>query len=169
MAKKKTNDSKVIIMTVVVAIIAFGGGYLVSNYVNDNSEAATAHHAEEMSDHSSHHSEDTKYEVTAAEAPSVQLMVTEDSVSGWNVHILTENFTFTPENVNGTNILSEGHAHLYVDGEKVARVYGNYFHYPENFDGSKEFMVTLNANDHSEYAVNGVSIMAMQSISHSHE
>jgi hypothetical protein len=108
------------------------------------------------------------YEVPAAQAPSVSLKVVEDAKSGWNVMLTTDQFTFTPENVNGENVVGEGHAHLYVDGVKVARLYGPYFHYPESFDGTRTFRATLNANDHSEYAVDGQVIEAVVDVTHEH-
>jgi hypothetical protein len=106
--------------------------------------------------------------VSAAEAPSVSLRVEEDAKSGWNVTVATEEFAFTPEDVNGENVVGEGHAHLYVDGEKVARLYGPYFHYPVDFDGTKTFRVTLNANDHSEYTVDGQPVEATVKVTHDH-
>ena len=35
---------------------------------------------------------------------------------------------FAPENVNQADVDGQGHAHIYVDGEKVSRVYGERFH-----------------------------------------
>lgn len=52
----------------------------------------------------------------------------------------------------------EGHAHLYVDGQKIARLYGKWYHIEELSPGQHEITVTLNANDHREYAVNGENI-----------
>jgi hypothetical protein len=108
----------------------------------------------------------SKYEVSAAEAPKVELVVTEDAKSGYNVKIIATDFTFKPESVNSENILGEGHAHLYVDGVKVGRLYSPYFHYDGDFEGSKTFKVTLNANDHSEYAVDGEVIYSEVVVTH---
>ena len=61
------------------------------------------------------------------EAPAgmgVALNVHPDSVSGFNVQIVPMAFTFAPEKVNTTHVPGEGHAHLYVDGVKLRRVYG---------------------------------------------
>ena len=113
-----------------------------------------------------HNHDHGMFMVSAEEAPTVELMVEEDKKSGYNVRIMTTNFEFTPENVNGENVVGEGHAHIYVDGKKVGRVYDEYYHVDENFDGTKEFRVTLNANDHSEYAVNGEVVEATVMVTH---
>lgn len=154
--------NKNILTVVIVAIVAFGGGYLLSNQTNSEPTHEDAH------SETSAHVEHETVEIDAQIAPTVAISVAEDGKSGWNVTLTTENFTFTPENVNVQHVPGEGHAHLYVDGEKYARLYGPSFHYPQNLDGSHEFRVTLNANDHSEYAVDGVVIEATQTIDHSH-
>jgi len=155
----------------VVLLLGFGGGYAVARVISDDSsETKTAmdDHSHDSSDEAMDSHMHEMFMVSAEQAPKVTLDVEEDAKSGWNVHIMTENFTFTPEKVNGDNVVGEGHAHLYVDGEKVARVYGNYFHYDGSFDGTKEFKVTLNANDHSEYSVGEQVISATQTVTHRH-
>jgi hypothetical protein len=179
-----------IIWPVVALAVGLAGGYGIAQLVSSGDEPSPAETASEAvmsaqpmmspspaesamheDDHTS--SGDTShmhgtYEVSAAEAPSVSLAVVEDAKSGWNVMLTTDRFTFTPEDVNGPNVTGEGHAHLYVDGVKVARLYGPAFHYPEDFDGTRTFRVTLNANDHSEYAVDGEVIEAVVDVKHAH-
>ena len=86
-------------------------------------------------------------------APTLDLVVTKDIDHGWNVNLITKNFEFSPENVGGPPVLGQGHAHLYVDGEQVARVYGPWFHISKLPHGLVDITVTLNANDHSQLAV----------------
>lgn len=168
MAKKKvsnkTNDnasSKDRLLIMVISILLGGGlGFGIaktvdSDNVSTNSTETTTSHA---------HTE--KYEVTEAEAPKLELVVSEDKKSGYNIKVIATDFTFTPEHVNEENVMNEGHAHLYIDGEKIARLYGPYYHWDGSFEGSKEFKVTLNANDHSEYAINGETIEAKETVSH---
>lgn len=166
--KKKTQDkSNQVLIGLVIAILAFGGGFLLSQAMGENESAD--HDDSSMTTESHSHSDVALYNVPAEVAPTVAVAVNEDAKSGWNVQIITTGFTFTPENASSLpNVIGEGHAHLYVDGEKVARVYGNWFHYPENFDGTKEFKVTLNANDHSDYAINDEVISASVSVTHDH-
>ena len=85
-----------------------------------------------------------------AEGVSVDFEAEPDPTGGVNLEIMTEGFEFTPENVNGENEDGEGHAHLYIDGEKWGRLYGEWFHLTGLDEGEHEIMVTLNANDHSD-------------------
>ena len=102
-----------------------------------------------------------KIEIPEAMAvPRVNIEVNQDPQSGWNVHVTTENFRFAPENSGLEHYPGEGHAHLYVDGQKIARLYAKWYHIEELSSGQHEITVTLNANNHSEYAVNGESISA---------
>lgn len=92
--------------------------------------------------------------------PSVQHLVLPDSKDGYNIQILTQNFAFTPARINDDNRDNEGHAHIYINGEKIARVYGHWYHVPSSLlqTGMNVISVTLNANDHSEWAIDNVPI-----------
>ncbi|MEM9216369.1 MAG: hypothetical protein AAGD25_18735 [Cyanobacteria bacterium P01_F01_bin.150] len=90
--------------------------------------------------------------------PSLTVMVHPDSHRGWNVEIQTENFTFTPEQVNQANQPNVGHGHLYVNGEKVARVYGNWLHLDNLESGTNEITVSLHANGHEVWTHEGEAI-----------
>ena len=99
-------------------------------------------------------------DIQAVGAPQIAIAVEKDRMSGWNVIVSTNNFSFTPELVNSKNIDNTGHAHLYVDGEKIARLYAPYFHIPHLPVGAHEVSVNLSSNDHSYYAVDGIQIEA---------
>ena len=89
------------------------------------------------------------------EAPadlSVAVEATLDAVSGVNLKITTTGFTFAPENASGEHVPGEGHAHVYVDGVKDNRVYGNYYHLSGLDPGERAIRITLNANSHEQYA-----------------
>jgi len=89
--------------------------------------------------------------------PSVTHLVFPDIMGGYNVQILTRNFEFTPASINLEPKNNTGHAHIYVNDVKVARVYSNWFHIPqETLNSGENFVrVTLNANNHSEWSNNG--------------
>lgn len=87
--------------------------------------------------------------------PSIQLVVHEDPINGWNLELITENFAFAPERVNGDSTINEGHAHLYINGEKIMRIYSNWHHLPSLDSGMNTVMVTLNANGHEEFLNQG--------------
>jgi hypothetical protein len=116
---------------------------------------------ENMRDHAMMHG---AIEVPAQGAPEVVLEVTKDPMDGWNLTIVSNNFTFTPETVNGENVQNTGHAHLYVNGIKIARLYGPDFHIPDLPAGEHELTVNLSSNDHSYYFVNGIQIEARATI-----
>ena len=87
-------------------------------------------------------------------APEIMLHPTKDAHGGWNLHLMTKNFIFTPEQAGLSDVMGEGHAHLYVNGKKVARVYGNWFHL--NLPaGVNKVKVSLNTNLHKDYVLNG--------------
>ena len=103
---------------------------------------------------SGHHSST----IEAVTAMSVALNVTADQISGANVQILTEGFTLAPENVNGAHVEGEGHAHIYIDGVKISRVYSPWHHLGSLTPGEHEIRVTLNANSHQEYTIGGTKV-----------
>lgn len=85
-------------------------------------------------------------------APKISIEA-EKSESGLTIHAITENFKFTPEKEGSDPVLGEGHAHLYVDGVKVTRLYSEWSFVPisllpENYE---QVTVSLSNNDHSEY------------------
>lgn len=98
--------------------------------------------------------------------PSVSIVLHKDSMSGYNVEIIPTNFRFAPEHVNTAVVPNEGHTHLYVNGKKIARVYGTWFHAGKELfaQGENEVLVTLNANDHSDLAVGGSRVEAKQTV-----
>jgi hypothetical protein len=100
--------------------------------------------------------------VDVSPAPSITLDAISDSKSGYNLRLITANFTFTPEMVGGENVQGQGHAHVYVNGNKIARVYGEWIHIPaeELMAGENIISATLNANDHSEWQVVNVPVQA---------
>ncbi|MCJ8311977.1 MAG: hypothetical protein HRU38_07300 [Saccharospirillaceae bacterium] len=82
--------------------------------------------------------------------PSVQLVLKKDEMAGWNLHIQTQNFTFTPENINQANRHNQGHAHLYINGVKATRLYGQWFYLSNFSKGQYNIKVSLNSNDHQQ-------------------
>ncbi|MEM7091277.1 MAG: hypothetical protein AAF496_17115 [Pseudomonadota bacterium] len=99
-------------------------------------------------------------EVDPDSAPKVSIRVVRDTLSGWNVFLEVDKFTFAPERVNQANAPNEGHAHLYLNGQKVTRLYGTAFHLSDLPPGRNVISVGLNANDHSDLVLNGQPIGA---------
>ena len=90
-----------------------------------------------------------------SELPDVRLEVEEDPMGGYNLRITTTNFTFTPEYVNTENRMYNGHAHLHINGEKVGRIYGEWYYLSALPPGTYELTVTLNSNNHDDYVIRG--------------
>ena len=86
--------------------------------------------------------------------PEIQLKVDKDNMDGFNLSIVTRNFRFTPKKVNQTNSPNEGHAHVYINGDKI-RQYSPYFHLSSKLlhKGKNKIRVSLHANDHSHFVV----------------
>lgn len=87
-----------------------------------------------------------------------KLKIFKDPVSGWNLFVQTKEFQFRPENVSKKHIQGEGHAHLMINGIKIARLYSNWFHIPELKDKENLIEVTLNANSHAIMTINDIPI-----------
>ncbi len=144
--------------TAVVAVILFAlvacGTTVGSGTTHTHAPGDTAH-AHSMTD---------PVEAGGEQIPTITLTVTADPVSGFNVHADVEHLTWAPEKAGLEHVDGEGHAHVYVDGEKVARIYGEWYHLTGVGPGSHEVRVTLNANTHAPYAVDGAEIADMVTI-----
>ncbi len=87
--------------------------------------------------------------------PSIDLLVYEDSVKGWNLEFKLNNFEFAPEMVNEKHNPNKGYANLYVNGERKTRIYSNWY-YLENLPfGRNEVKVRLNTNGHKSLMYQG--------------
>lgn len=120
-------------------------------------------------DHASHGEAHKHGEVLALpagpNAPSLQMMVTPDPASGWNLHVMASNFKFSPENASRDHVDGEGHAHVYVNGKKIARLYGPWMHIADLEPGENTVTVTLNTNDHRAIGVDGQPLKIEQTVS----
>ena len=90
-----------------------------------------------------------------AEIPTIEIGITEDPLEGWNLRVRTTDFEIVPENVSTDHVDGEGHMHLYIDGEKVSRIYGEWHHIGALEPGEHEVRVELSSNNHSALAVGG--------------
>ena len=137
----------------VAGIIGLIIGILLTNFSNiykDKIDSAKTNSSHEMTSHNTL-SIDTNLPI-----PEVSIEAFADKMDGYNIHIITPNYIFTPEKVNQEPNQGEGHAHIYVNDVKVARVYSEWFHLSSSKlqEGENKVKVTLNANDHSEWTIN---------------
>lgn len=113
---------------------------------------------EELAMQGMRHDHPGQYEVAAADAPRVALNVFPLTHGGYNVQVETANFMFAPQNVDIAAAPGEGHAHLYVDGVKIARVYGEW-HFIEALPQDAETVTAvLYTNDHRAFTVDGAKV-----------
>lgn len=148
--------------------LLFGGGVgftiAAANGITLDGHDHADHGAMTEMDHgSSGHGEVLSLEANAT-SPTLAILVHEDPMSGWNLQIMTENFTFSPENASLAHIDGEGHAHVYVNGVKLGRLYGPWVHLDGLPEGEVTIEVTLNANDHRALAVDNVALSQMLTI-----
>lgn len=123
-----------------------------------------AHQAHHHHGHGHHgHGHDHHHGTIESETPMrVSIEVLADAKSGYNLTITTEGFTWAPERASTAHVPGEGHGHLYINGAKVARLYGPHFHIPSELlrAGPNEITVTLNANSHEDYVYQGELVAA---------
>lgn len=98
------------------------------------------------------------------DAPGLTIKLTKDPMAGWNLHVMPQNFRFSPENASLADADGEGHAHVYINGVKLGRLYGNWLHIADLPKGPVDVKVSLNANSHSPLTVDGVPVEATESL-----
>ena len=137
-------------------VIAAGNG--VSFEGHDHSDPSQ-HVGMEMQAEMANHDHATAVDLPAgADAPSVEIELTKDPMAGWNLHVMPQNFRFAPENASTKDIDGEGHAHVYINGTKLGRLYGNWLHIGNLPKGDVNVKVSLNANSHSALMVDGTPV-----------
>lgn len=146
------------LVVIVLAGTFFLGGAVEKSQHNDE-------HNEEVGlgvdDHSTEMAP-AKYLVKDSEvAPTVLVSLKKDSKKGYNIFLTTSDFTFAPEKAgNGTSSANEGHAHIFVNGNKIGRMYGAAMYLPDLVQGDK-VMVSLNTNNHEDI-VDGDLVVATE-------
>ena len=68
------------------------------------------------------------HEITQETAPKATLDIQKDPTGGFNVQVVTSNFVWRPEMASMQHVSGEGHAHVYLDGRKIMRIYNEWFH-----------------------------------------
>ena len=83
------------------------------------------------------------------------------STASTEITVTTTSFTFAETLVDTRHVDGYGHGHVYVDGTKVGRVYGETFVLPDLEPGVYEVRVMLNTNDHKVYTRDGQPVSHM--------
>ena len=95
---------------------------------------------------------------------TVKLAVAKDAKMGYNLHITSTRFRWAPFNASKAHVAGQGHAHLYVDGKKITRLYGPWFYLGDLAKGRHTIKVTLNGNDHGDYVHGDVVVAASRTV-----
>ena len=112
--------------------------------------------------HGGHHHGPGVPDQVVSEAPiSLAITAAADAEGGIDVYIATEGFRFAPELVDQAHTPGSGHAHIYLDGAKLGRVFETDYHIENAPPGEREIRVSLNTNDHSELVFDGEKLEAI--------
>lgn len=144
-------------------LLGTGFGFLLGAGIGPSAPPQATAPQDPAHDHAAHDHGDgmhaTLREVTG-QPPGLTLTLHPDGARSRNLHIGVSNFTFDPEAVNGPHVPGHGHAHVYVNGIKQARAYGPWVQLYALPKGEHDVRVTLNANDHRQFAVSGKPVEA---------
>ena len=102
--------------------------------------------------------------------PEIDFVAESAGNNEWLLRVGVTNFEFTPKNTGQAHRVGQGHMHLFVDGKKTTRLYGQPYFLSGLDEGERKLRVTLNSNDHRDYHINGHVVSSeltiMQSKSH---
>lgn len=89
--------------------------------------------------------------------PAMTVRIRADWMDGYNLFLDTANFRFTPQNAGLEPIPNQGHAHLYVNGEKLARLYAPWHHLRSAVlrEGVNRIELEFSANGHAAWTAGG--------------
>jgi hypothetical protein len=99
------------------------------------------------------------HEIAQEDAPTAFLEIKKDPTGGFNVHVVTTKFKWRPEMASMKYVPGEGHAHVFLDGRKIMRIYNEWFHL-NTFQfatraGEQLLTVEFVGNDHAPYTIQG--------------
>jgi hypothetical protein len=91
--------------------------------------------------------------------PKIEIQVFRDTMDGINIHVEVENYVINAPNIakNPAGLTAEGvlqgHAHVFVNAEKLCRLYGSDLHIPATAlkEGVNQVAVSLNSHQHENW------------------
>ncbi|WP_298859193.1 hypothetical protein [uncultured Sulfitobacter sp.] len=141
--------------------VAAGSGIKIEGHDHAEMDHSTMDHSATGHSDAGHAMlHDMPLEIDAASAPTIDIMVTKDLMAGYNLHVVADGFRFAPKSASLAHVAGEGHAHIYVNGVKLARLYSDWYHLDTLPKGDVEIEVSLNSNDHRPLALDGTLITA---------
>lgn len=97
---------------------------------------------------------------TNAKIPALSLHLSKDAMSGYNLTLQLQRYELMPppEGFSMADLMSattspssgfiEGHAHLYINGVKIQRIYGENIHLPDSLFKSSVNTISVTLNNH---------------------
>ena len=152
-----------ILLFLIGLIFGGGAGFLLATSQEVTLEGHGHDHGDPAQHSAASHQHGAPLVIAAGET-TLALDVQPDPMGGWNLHIQTGGFRFAPEHASGPHVPGEGHAHVYANGEKIARAYGPWMHIAELPAGRVEISVTLNTNDHRPLSAEGRMLEATSTV-----
>ena len=140
----------------IVSFIVIAGFVSIMLYFHQqNSHFGNDAHAGHMNEHESLEISDIQDD----DIPEIDGWIKQDPTGNWMLKVITKNFKFSPDTV-GSKVpqINEGHAHLYINGDKKNRIYGPYYDLGVLKPGTYDVKVTLNSNNHQVLMNNGKEI-----------
>ena len=108
----------------------------------------------------------TIHEITQETAPKAALTIKKDPTGGFNVEVVTSNFVWRPEMASMKHVPGQGHAHVFLDGRKIMRIYNEWFHLNtyqfSTRPGEQLLSIEFVGNDHAPYTIEGLPVGAEQ-------
>lgn len=92
------------------------------------------------------------------QAPQLDIRLTGMPGEGQSVQLTTTKIRFSKAHADGPHVPGEGHAHLYIDGKKIGRIYVHETRLKRLAPGMHEIRIGLFTNDHAAYAAAGVLV-----------
>ena len=106
------------------------------------------------------------HEIAQETAPRATLDIQKDPTGGFNVQVITSKFVWRPEMASMQHFPGEGHAHVYLDGRKIMRIYNEWFHLKtyqfSTRAGEQLLSIEFVGNDHAPYTIQGLPVGAEQ-------
>ena len=102
------------------------------------------------------------HEIEQELAPKATLEIEKDPTGGFNVQVVTTNFIWRPEMASMKHVPGEGHAHVFLDGRKIMRIYNQWFHLNtyqfSTRAGEQLLSIEFVGNDHAPYTIQGLPV-----------
>ncbi|MEX2515173.1 MAG: hypothetical protein WD335_03520 [Candidatus Paceibacterota bacterium] len=158
-------QSNILIATLLGLVV---GGVLTYSFVAQTQQTNMLDQPPVAHDHMDDDHAHSHGETVGADATNPpELTIESARISGGNnvdISVSWENFTMAPENADGEHVDGEGHLHVYVDGHKIGRMYGQWYHVFALNPGEHEIEVSATTNDHKIYIVDGQPVAATTSV-----